>query len=481
MPMKRGIYIFFLWCVGCSLSVAALEVESVAGALRDMVGDGTDSRELVVSGTMDVRDFEFVSQEMASLRHLDLGAVAVAHYDGEPSLSGRTLSAAGVLPECALMCPWLETVVLPRGIVEIADGALGGSGIVSVTIPDGVRKIGDSAFGNCSRLEEVVIPGSAVSLGRNLFKGCVALRKAVVENGVAALPAGMFAGCVALTDVALPAGLLTIGEGAFAGCGSLAHLDFPGALTDIADRAFACSGLESADMEHCVSLVRIGNWAFASSPKLAWIALGSAVSELGDGAFFNDSLLEPGTLSASVASIGDFALAGWEHAREISLPASLEYLGCGAMANWASLERISAEAVADVPELGDGVWRGVAQERVALMVPEELADAYRGAAQWQEFDIMAAVSGGTGTSDAHVPAEWVRGRFEGDMLVLEVTDADNAIASLLISDPQGRSVAIRFPEPQPRATVDIPAWNSPVLLLRIILADGTAPVLKLRR
>ena len=42
----------------------------------------------------------------------------------------------------------------------------------TITIPEGVEEIRESAFQGCSKLEKVVIPESVKSIGQNAFKGC---------------------------------------------------------------------------------------------------------------------------------------------------------------------------------------------------------------------------------------------------------------------------------------------------------------------
>lgn len=503
--MNRVRYICFLLWISCTFGVAALEVETCPGELRGWMGDAAVVRELVVKGAMDVRDFEFIASEMTGLRHLDLGQVTVAAYQGESAFRGEMTSAEGVLPECGLMCPLIETVVLPRNLVEIADGALGGSGVVSLTIPEGVRKIGNSAFGNCRSLETVIVPANVRELGRNVFKGCESLRSVTIADGLSVIPAGTFAGCHSLSDVRLPGSLEAIGEGAFAGCTALARVEFSESLTDIGDRAFAASGLEMADFSRCAGLKRIGRWAFASSAALAEVRFGNSVVELDDGAFFNDAFLAPGGLPASLSTIGDFSLygidasdgrviaatgveslgaysmAGWRNVREIILPSSLAYMGDGAMSGWMSLERMSAEELSDVPALGKNVWGGVNQEAVTLVVPAESVDAYRNAPQWKDFDIIpAGVSDISVVTDgsSHPSAPAVTARFEGAVLILE---ASEPISALFISDLQGRGCTFPVTDPGSRIMVNTAAWNSPILLLRLTLADGNAHTIKIHR
>ena len=42
----------------------------------------------------------------------------------------------------------------------------------TITIPEVVEEIRESAFHGCAKLEKVIIPESIKSIGQNAFKGC---------------------------------------------------------------------------------------------------------------------------------------------------------------------------------------------------------------------------------------------------------------------------------------------------------------------
>ena len=71
----------------------------------------------------------------------------------------------------------LTSVTIPDSVTSIGNSAFYGcSGLTSVTIPDSVTSIGDSAFYGCSGLTSVTIPDSVTSIGNSAFSlGAVAL------------------------------------------------------------------------------------------------------------------------------------------------------------------------------------------------------------------------------------------------------------------------------------------------------------------
>lgn len=112
----------------------------------------------------------------------------------EPDNDSRIL-AADLFRECNR----LQTVVLPRRLEEIRDGAfyrcreLDGvvfpetvqrigkeafyqNGMTSLQLPDGLLEIGDSAFFKCSQLSQVRLPESIRVIGKWVFHGCNRLK-----------------------------------------------------------------------------------------------------------------------------------------------------------------------------------------------------------------------------------------------------------------------------------------------------------------
>ena len=56
--------------------------------------------------------------------------------------------------------------------------------IMSVTIPNSVRRIGDCAFQNCDSLTSVTIPNSVMYIGDWAFCGCDSLTSVTIPNSV---------------------------------------------------------------------------------------------------------------------------------------------------------------------------------------------------------------------------------------------------------------------------------------------------------
>lgn len=87
--------------------------------------------------------------------------------------------------------------------------------ISSLTIGEGVTRIGDYAFMLCSFVTEVVIPESVTSMGDWAFSYCTGLQEAYIGDGVTEIAAKAFAECTALKTVVIGKSIQRIGDQAF--------------------------------------------------------------------------------------------------------------------------------------------------------------------------------------------------------------------------------------------------------------------------
>lgn len=80
--------------------------------------------------------------------------------------------------------PRIESFSIRKSTVVICDNAFSMcDNIVSISIPDGIRKIGKEASSFCPALESIDIPNSVIEIGDNVFAGCKALSEIIIENG----------------------------------------------------------------------------------------------------------------------------------------------------------------------------------------------------------------------------------------------------------------------------------------------------------
>lgn len=68
-----------------------------------------------------------------------------------------------------------DSISLTENIVGIADNAFAGSTVETVSLNDGIRYIGDSAFEGCGQIANLSLPESVVYIGNNAFNNCSSL------------------------------------------------------------------------------------------------------------------------------------------------------------------------------------------------------------------------------------------------------------------------------------------------------------------
>ena len=131
---------------------------------------------------------------------------------GVSGLQGVLGSVSAVLPVCAAENDTAYTVTVPVGTrttqltytvnaedtVEITDCENDAAGDLEIPAEiDGktVTSIGDSAFGNCEKLENITIPSSVTNIGDRSFAGCENLTSVIIPNSVANIGYSVFDGC----------------------------------------------------------------------------------------------------------------------------------------------------------------------------------------------------------------------------------------------------------------------------------------------
>ena len=176
----------------------------------------------------------------------------------------------------------------------------------SVTIPNGVREIGNWAFILCEMLTSVTIPDSVTVIGENAFGECFALPSVKIPNSVTYIGDGAFSECASLTSVTIPDSITTIGRNAFGLCYSLESVTIPVGVTEIGYGAFL----------GCPSLTTV----YYGGSEKQWYAIDIDSSWNG-----NDSLLKANIIFNSTGpASGDMNGDGKLNAKDVT--ALMKYL-----------------------------------------------------------------------------------------------------------------------------------------------------------
>lgn len=152
-------------------------------------------------------------------------------------------------------------VVIPSKINGITVETIGHtafrySSVTSVTIPDSVTFISDSAFAYCFNLTNISIPNSVTSIGFSAFGGCTKLESITLPSSLRSISEALFSGCSQLTTIHIPVSVTSIGNCAFDVCPSLMTVTYPGSKTqwdaiskgsnnDVLENHLICAMLEA--------------------------------------------------------------------------------------------------------------------------------------------------------------------------------------------------------------------------------------------
>ncbi len=460
------------------MAVKAVTVDE-AGSLSSILNQTeAQSPSLTVDGEIDAADIVFLAS-LPDLEVLDLSGAKIVEYDGARLITGAAHSDADRLPDYAFVGSKIHTITLPAGLRVIGEGALAGSKIVKISIPAGVVKVGRNAFADCDRLVEVTVP--VTEIAPSTFRGCTSLKKVTLTNGVTSIGASAFAGCTALEEFPFGTALVAIGADAFNSSGlAKASLATSKALKTIGDRAFAhCVALTEVSLPRSVE--SLGQGLFFDDVNLAGVDMSGNVNihVLPAYMFKGDKSLQPESLPSTehITAIGDYALADIPHIGSYTFPAALDSIGEGAMEGWTSLRSLYANGLTEVPALGDNVWAGVDQGIVCLYVNENMVEKFMQAPQWRDF-VIDKIGAGVADVDA-VTTPGVDVSIEASTLKVE---ASAAVKTVMVYDTAGRFVAHGDRFEGTTGLVSLDHAPRGVLIVAVVTGDnpGVAVVVKLR-
>lgn len=125
-----------------------------------------------------------------------------------------------------------------KPVTMIDHAAFHNSAVTSVTIPDSVTSIHDSAFSYCSSLTNISIPNSVTAIGSFAFEGCTKLESITLPSSLLTISEFLFYDCSQLTTIHIPDSVSSIRTYAFYNCGKLETIRIPVSVTSIGSYAF---------------------------------------------------------------------------------------------------------------------------------------------------------------------------------------------------------------------------------------------------
>ena len=273
----------------------------------------------------------------------DISQDTLIAYPGAKTSFNILSSTTTIYYEAVAGCNNLTSITIPNNITSILDQAFCVcSGLTSISIPSSVTYIGNAAFVFCDSLNSInvasgnthysSIDGVLYNYTRDTLIQCPGAKTSVtIPNGVTTIAESAFAGCRSLTSVTIGNGVNSIEWCAFQGCSSLtsinvasgnthysstdgalynyaqdtlilcpeakSSINIPNGVTCIKGYAFCnCIGLTSIPIPSSVTYINV-NAAFEGCDALTSINVASGNTRYSsiDGVLYNqaqDSLLK---------------------------------------------------------------------------------------------------------------------------------------------------------------------------------------------
>lgn len=245
------------------------------------------------------------------------------------------------VPDLGCAPRWVDRrLILSDRSEELEDNTfVGCNAVESVIIPEGIKKIGDLAFGLCKNLKLVEFPDSLKEIDTTAFWHCHNLDSVNLPQGLRTIGNAAFSDCYSLTSISIPDSVSDIGGDAFMDCRSLSQLALGEGLTEIKSGAFSgCSSLASVNIPKRVNY--IGDYAFFKCKSLVDINLPADLKKIDVGAFSGCSSLTSVTIPDGVEFICAEAFDGCSSLSELRLPEGIKVIEKYAFRDCTSLESV---------------------------------------------------------------------------------------------------------------------------------------------
>ncbi|MDO4544478.1 MAG: leucine-rich repeat protein [Clostridia bacterium] len=236
----------------------------------------------------------------------------VLSYDGTITISGNG-AMYDYGDDSDETPPWFSYrndimhVVIDDGVTRVGDYAFRNcSKVRTISIGSGVQVIGKWAFNDCDEVESVKIPGSVDLIDQRAFWGCNRLYSVELGEGIGTIHNGAFADCPSLTKIYIPASVHEMGAGVFQLNDRMTSIEVSsnnddfvsvdGVLFWLRSEGWVLmqypAGKSGSYYEISDRVYRINNAAFSGCKNLVEVDIPSSVDILADYAFHECDKLE---------------------------------------------------------------------------------------------------------------------------------------------------------------------------------------------
>lgn len=248
----------------------------------------------------------------------------------------------------------IKSVTIPEGVKSIGNYAFYGcDALTSVTMGKSVKTIGNYAFSSCDALTSIKIPDSVTSIGELAFNSCYALKSVTMGKSVKKIGAGAFDRCTSLNKIKLPSSVKTIGENAFHNSPD----SYPYGLTVVLcpRGSDALKWAKKAGHPYAVSNPKgTENIIKGKIGKYSWSVdkLKGTLKLSGKGKLVDFSNANPPwykhrfyitslSLPKGMSEIGPSAFSGLERIKSLTIPATVKVIGASAFSSCTGLETVT--------------------------------------------------------------------------------------------------------------------------------------------
>ena len=302
-------------------------------------------------------------------------------FNGSDLVSITLNEGLRYIGDYSLACKQLTVVDVPATVEVIDNNAFfSATNLSQVTLHEGLKKIGNSVFYN-SGLTRIEVPSTVDTIGNTAFLYCRKLVSATIAEGsLRYLGDGAFNGCSLLESVQLPSTLESIGMECFLGDAKLAEMNIPAGVSHLGESFMAKTAIETINLDPANPNFKLvdgvlyntaGNVLMAVPMKgLTTLAVPDGVQAIYGGAFWGSQVANV-TLPETMVDIEDYAFCQSALAN-INLPASIIWVGEQAFAATQLTHVVLPE---NFPYINDGEFAGCSQ-LLTVHIPSSVLEVY---------------------------------------------------------------------------------------------------------
>jgi len=253
-----------------------------------------------------------------------------------------------------LHCNLITSITFPNSLTNIGSSAFNGCSLLeNITIPESVEVVGSSSFGGCSALKRVTFLGNTGSLNieESAFANCTSLEDVSFSDKTISIQYCAFENCTGLHQFTIPKNVIYRGYGIFTGCNNIETLTlsaFTPTDTDISNKA----------SERYIDFL-FGNTNAGSNPQpptsLKTVIVADDCEKINYRALYYCSNIENVIIGNSVKEIDESAFAGCTSLKTVTISNSVKNIGTGAFSGCASLSSVSCKGTETI---GNSAFNG---------------------------------------------------------------------------------------------------------------------------